>query len=355
MGRVERSRQKGAALIIVLLLVATLSIIAVGLSDRTLVAASRIRNEQNRTQMLWRLYAAETLAERLLVEATENRQQMSLDDPWVGVPIDLSALATRPAESGSVSFLHGGACSNVNALGINEDFSPQSGLGNQTGDDEVSLGDGTAAQQSIAEARMDEFAAMLGAVGISDSDARALGAVIRDWVDADTTPELNGAEDERYQRLPVPYRTGNSLVADVSELRAMQGVDAEFLAIIEPLLCALPTRAPARINVNMLLPGDVPVLAGLFGESVTLSDLTALIEQRPLGGYESVAAILNSSALAGQTLPEGIAERLAVSSDYLKSRIELATGNTFLEVTMLFRVQNGTRLDLVSRRIGSRR
>lgn len=57
----------------------------------------------------------------------------------------------------------------------------------------------------------------------------ALAAAIIDWRDSDSTATENGAEDDLYQRLPVPYRCKNGPFESVSELRLVYGMDLETL------------------------------------------------------------------------------------------------------------------------------
>ncbi|MEO0851637.1 MAG: hypothetical protein AAFY04_09545, partial [Pseudomonadota bacterium] len=109
-------RQKGAALILVLFIVATLAVIAIGLTDQTVVAAARGRNEANRTQMFWRMHAAESLASALLSQALEVKSTMSLDDIWAAQSFDLSVLADNEGETGSIRFADATGCFNLNAL-----------------------------------------------------------------------------------------------------------------------------------------------------------------------------------------------------------------------------------------------
>lgn len=56
-----------------------------------------------------------------------------------------------------------------------------------------------------------------------------VAAAIVDWRDADSEPELNGAEDQVYLRLNPPYRCKNAPFETVEELRMVRGVTMELL------------------------------------------------------------------------------------------------------------------------------
>lgn len=341
----DRNSQKGAALIIVLLLVATLSVVAVGLTERTVLSASRARNEFTRTQSLWRAAGAEVLASELIRTALLARPGvMSLDDPWALQPFDLGQLATLPGEEGSIEFTDATRCFNVNSLFVPSGTIAAVGANGEPVPDPI---------ESIIE----EFSTILGIVGISQNEARQLSVVIGDWIDPDGNTGSGGAEDNAYLRLPVPYRVGNGLIADTSELRAMIGVSKEVMSAIEPFLCARQSYEPQIVNVNMLRPQHAPLLVGIFGDSLTLSDAALIIERRPVGGYENIDEVLNLPFILSLELTQGqignINARLDVRSEYLQARMELKIGKTLLQSTMLFKVASDNSLALMSRRFGS--
>ena len=58
----RKSAERGAALVIVLLLVATLSFIALAISERTALSANRAVNARSRSELLWLGLGAEALA-----------------------------------------------------------------------------------------------------------------------------------------------------------------------------------------------------------------------------------------------------------------------------------------------------
>jgi DNA uptake protein ComE-like DNA-binding protein len=57
----------------------------------------------------------------------------------------------------------------------------------------------------------------------------ALAAAIVDWRDADSELTINGAEDETYQRLILPYRCKNADFDSLDELRLVSGLSTELL------------------------------------------------------------------------------------------------------------------------------
>jgi general secretion pathway protein K len=66
-------------------------------------------------------------------------------------------------------------------------------------------------------------------------------------------PQPGGLEDGVTSR-GAPYRPSNTLLADESELAAVQGFTAEVRRRIARFACVRPTTAPSQLNPNTLRP-----------------------------------------------------------------------------------------------------
>ena len=90
-------KQRGAALLIVLLLAATVSFVALSAMERTTLAAARTVNVTARGEALWGAFGIETLALAAIEEilSLENGV-MSIDDPWAAAPV-AAPPSRRPA------------------------------------------------------------------------------------------------------------------------------------------------------------------------------------------------------------------------------------------------------------------
>lgn len=318
----RREDQKGAALLIVLLLAATLSFVALSAMELTTRAAARTVNVNARGEALWRAFAVETLTLAAVEEiASADSGIMSLDDPWASEPVEL------PFEEGGARVLlgDGTACFNVNALN-------------------TAYGEG-AGDQTVAE-----FIRLAGHLGVSEFDAAALAQAIGDWVDEDTSRRPQGGEDEHYTVLPSPYRTGNQAMASVSELRAVKGVTRELYGALKPHLCAREGGAPSVINVNMLSERHAPVLAAALGPAVTPQMAADVISARPPGGWTSVDAFLATPPISDLQLENG--SRFAVSSRFLIARAEIVYDTALLEMTSVIDANEGA-VRVISRRLGA--
>ncbi|MEO1136181.1 MAG: type II secretion system minor pseudopilin GspK [Pseudomonadota bacterium] len=318
----SRKQQRGAALLIVLLLAATLSFVALSIMERTTLSAARSVNVNARGEALWRALAVETLALAAVDElASDENTRMSLDDPWTREPIEL------PLDDGEarVAFVDATTCFNINALG-------------------------TAASTDGTSTAMREFIRLATLVGVSEFEAAALAEAIGDWIDEDTNRRPQGAEDGYYTALPSPYRTGNQPMAAVSELRAIRGVSSDIYAQLKRFLCAYSVIELTAVNVNMLTEFHAPVLAAALGDEVGLQTALDIIAARPPGGYASAQDFLANPQIAGLN-PQNTG-RFQVKSRFLEARAEIVYDTALVEMTSMIET-GGERARVLARRIGA--
>ncbi|MBL6689654.1 MAG: type II secretion system minor pseudopilin GspK [Pseudomonadales bacterium] len=136
---------------------------------------------------------------------------------------------------------------------------------------------------------------------------------IKDWIDEDTGAELAGAEDFDYLVFDPPYRTGNALMADPSEI-ALLGMEPEWFQYLLPYLTALPDER-SSLNINTASPGILQSLApGLSFEAAE-----TLVQRRDEEeGYETVQLFLQAPELAGLNIQ---ADGLGVQSVFFEVRV----------------------------------
>ncbi len=95
-----------------------------------------------------------------------------------------------------------------------------------------------------------------------------------DWIDPDSQPRPNGAEDLYYLTLKPPYRAANQPLQSVDELRLIRGFDAKTVDKLSPYVVALPQ--PTSVNINTT---NAMVLSALF-TALPLQTAQGLIDQR---------------------------------------------------------------------------
>ena len=272
-------RERGAALLAVLLLVAVTGAIAAAAMESLrlsrAVAANAAALDQAR-------YHADGLAQLALLTIDEaiarSPGRTTPADGWNG------AVRRIVMPGGAVAELRvrdGANCFNLNSVVEGE---MQSAL--------IRRPSGVA-----------EFMGLMIALGAGEGDARRVAEAAADWVDSDNVPGPGGAEDEAYASGPAPYRTANSFFAEPSELRNVAGMTPELYERLRPFLCALPVSDLAPIDLNTLTPDQAPLLAMLAPGQLSLERARAVLAQRPADGWGSQVEFWRLDAMRGLAVP----------------------------------------------------
>jgi general secretion pathway protein K len=301
MGRRHRPgprRQAGVALLTAMLVVALATVLAVNMVWEASVDLQRTENILLQDQA--RLYAlgAETGAIELLAEDGRSDGADGVDnftEPWAQV-------GGQPAfsvEGGEVIL------SISDALGL---FN----LNNL-----VSRRDG-----KVREHYAQQFLQLLLALPLESpldpSLAQKIVDATVDWMDRDTVPELNGAEDDVYTSRIPPYRVPNFWFTSPSELLAVEGMTQEIYVALRNHVTALPPAdEPSRINVNTATPLVLASLAPGLGPQDT--------EVFAGGAYENPADFVTD--FNQEIIPELI-PTLAVGSGWFEVSVTASIGTT---------------------------
>lgn len=282
-------KERGAALLTVLLLVAVMATVAATVLDRLGLATRLAGNARDAAQAQAWLGAAELIAMTGIEDLVEAQpKRVTPAGNWLGVPrsIDLPDGMRVRAVVGD-----GGNCFNLNALAQLV---------------------GTDVLAPRPEGLL-EFVALMSAVGIDPARARGIAAAATDYIDDDEAPGRDGVETGGY---PPGARPANRAMTDRSELRAVPGVSARDYARLERWLCALPVVGKSPINVNTLRPEEAPLLVMLVQGKVDTVRARAILVQKPAGGYGSVDEFFNAPAFASLIIPRAAREQAKVVTEF---------------------------------------
>jgi general secretion pathway protein K len=268
-------REQGAALLVVLLLVSVMGAIAAAALEKLRLSTALAVNSAGLDQA--RAFAIGTealLALRADDIIVASPQRTTLAGGWNG--------QTRrfPMPGGGLveaTIRDGGNCFNINSVA--EGSPPQPLLPRAAG---------------IAQ-----FAALMRLLEVPEGSSRQIAEASADWVDSDQNENRAGAEDRAYDGGDRPYRTGGTLFAEVSELRAVAGMTPEIYGRIRPWLCALPATDLSPLNVNTLSPDQAPLLAMLAPEQISIEAARMVLARRPAAGWGSLQDFYREPQLAG--------------------------------------------------------
>jgi len=322
----HRSGERGAALLAVLLLVVLLSTIVIAVMDDLRFAIRRLTNTRDYAQAEWYVAGAEQLSRQIIWKSWNiHPGRSTLNDPWA---VDGVRFAT---DGGSItgSVRDGGNCFNLNSV--------------------VDVGlDGRAI---VRPAALEQFETLSVALGLDRDAATALAAALTDWIDSDGAIVPRGAEDAAYMGQTLAYRTGGTLLAHPSELRAIRGFSEKIYRRLRPYVCALPVADLSRINVNTLTPDQAPLVVMLTGPALSMGAARRVIESRPASGYARSDEFWSSKEFAGLQIADETRRQAVVATRFYALRAAVKHRAAELVSTSLIHLSDAGTLTLVSRRL----
>ena len=307
-------RQRGEALITVLLVVAIVSVVSTAMVARQQLSIRATSNQLQARQAWHYALGGEALAQAILARDLQGDGEPAaaidhLGEAWAQ-PLPAFAI-----EQGEI------------VVRI-EDLAGR-----------FNLNDLLREQQPDAAA-VAQFRRLLLRLQISAPYAERL----LDWLDADQQPsgEL-GAEDNVYLGLETPYRSAGRRLYDLSELRLLLDMREEDFQRLAPHVAALPQGVPLNVNTASAL------LLSTLGDNLSPGAAESLVELRRSAPFRNSAAFLAQPAMAGTTL-QGTA--LAVGSQFFQATSEVRLGDRRLAlVSLLQREQDGS-VRVLARNLG---
>ncbi len=298
-------RERGAALLTVLLLVAVMAVIASTALERLALATRMTGNGGAMDQARAYADAGMDMARLRIGDlVASNPAKVTLAGGWLGTPQPLPV----PGGIATARVTDGGNCFNLNS---------------------VVSGTSEAAMQA-RPIGIAQFEALLQALGVDARQAQSAAASLADWIDSDSVPQPGGAEDEVYARAERPYRAANRLMVDPSELRAVAGITPAIYDIVRPWVCALPVTDLSPINVNTLLPDQAPLFAMLLPGQLSVGQARQYLAQRPQDGYGSVKQFWDLAARSGITPMQEVASQVKMTTAFFGVEVSVNVGGTEL-------------------------
>ncbi|NVK44509.1 MAG: type II secretion system minor pseudopilin GspK [Oceanospirillaceae bacterium] len=320
----NRQRQRGVALIMVLLVVALISLVTVQLGSQLQLSIRQAANREQYQQAYWYGLGGERLARQLIESALQHDRRIHPGQAWARpgrrYPIDGGSIRIDIRDQGS--------CFNLNALG------------------RITTTDSPGKQPRALR----QLRSLMAALGGEADEIAALSEPLQDWLDADTlTSGRYGAEDLYYTRQQPPYLPANGPLVSLSELSLVRGFrrDADRSPLadrLRPYLCALPD-SELRLNLNSLDATRLPLLSSVFEGQVPRASLQRLLRERPADGFRSAddfwLRLTADETLVGK-IDAQVRPQLRVSSDHFLVRVEVDHYQANLVLYSRIDVNNGS-------------
>ncbi|MDH1758063.1 hypothetical protein FDW99_01335 [Citrobacter sp. wls758] len=261
------TRQKGVALLVVLMILAIMAALASEMTVRYQINLKRTSYTRLRLQQNWLAELAESQAMRILEQdLRDNEKYLTHEQLWAQ-PQRIQ-LASGDVVSWQLSDEQ--ACYNINAL-INAPID----------------------RMKEPPASVSVFLALLENIGVTNAQAEALVDAIADYIDNDDIPRASGAENEYYQTSNDPHTIGGRRIWSISELKQIKGMTLSLYQQISPLLCALPDDE-LKININTLTRRDAPLLAAMLNNAVPPREIERFFDTPRKGRKISIETLLKT-------------------------------------------------------------
>jgi len=304
------TRQQGVAIITALLIVTIAATVSMTISTRLQLDVRRTGNMIAQDQADFYLFAAEEWSQRILRQDKKDSTVDGLTEVWA------TELPPLPVPGGSIqgtlTDLH--SCININ-----------------------SLMEGNAVDAST-QTRLNQ---LFNNLGITGNFTQA----ISDWIDTDLeTSNPNGAEDGYYLNLEQPYRTANTPLQSLSEIRLIKGFeDSEIYNTVKDHLCAFIANSnDVTINVNT---ASIEVLKSLSSD-MTEQLATDIIERRDEELFDNIKEF-TSFAKLGTIIKD--TTKLSTSSDYFLLRTQAIIGQANKVMYSIIYRDNDGKTEIISR------
>ena len=322
------NRQRGVALIIVLMLLAIMATVAASMSERLFLQFQRATNQINYQQAYWYSLGVEALAKIGIEQSYKDSDTINLSQPWAIkdqiYPLDYGQAAGRIVDKQ--------ACFNLNALASVQ----------PTND------------QTTRPYLVQTWVNLLEEANVEPYQAEVIADSTWEYVDSDTSVRSTaGVEDSTYESMNPAYLPPNGLMADSSELRSIYQVSGEIYRNLAPMVCAIPTD-DWRLNVNTIEVEQAAILVAMFSPGLSSSDAVQLIEKRPFDGWDSIDDFLSESELTGVSsdIKKKAKGYLGVDSAYFELDAQVLVDESRVRIRSLLQSTNRETVTVVRRRFG---
>lgn len=317
-------KETGVALISAVFVVAITSIAAVAMTQKMQLSIHRTSNVLMADQRyLYSLGSEAWSRGQLIRDQINNESYDALNEDWA------KELPLTVIEEGQIYAKTSDMLGRFNLNNLYQPENPTEEIINRT------------------KLQIDLFRRLLRLVELDEAIAQATS----DWLDQDIQPQYpDGAEDQEYLGQTPPSRTANTMMANPSELRLVNGVTSEAYKKLEPYIATLPEFT--QINVNT---ADALVIRALI-QALDESDAESLLNEREENPFKDTASFLDRlTDIFGdnEEIPTKDLEPLiSVSSNYfqLETTVRMDNANQRL-LSLLHRTEQG--VSVLNRTLGA--
>lgn len=238
-------KQKGVALLVVLILLVMMSALAAKISQQFCRNLQKTHYQVSQQQLRWAMQAQEKVVkDRLQADASGESKALTLEGDWH------QPLETRGEDYTVVSQVEDAQdCFNVNNLLAAEKIAQGQN---------VPVTPEKSRKEQIVEQLLTES-------GLSHNTAEEVYQQLVDYLDGDTTTAKEGSETDAWAGVVPARQPANQMMRTIAEIAMLPAFPATAYPKVNKLLCALPDSA-SKVDVNTLKPAQAALLAAMFPE-----------------------------------------------------------------------------------------
>lgn len=319
-------KQRGVALISVLLAVALCTILATEILMAQSLQVQRAQNLFQRQQAYWYALGSEQFVKGLISKTAEDdkgvfnlEQNWAMDD--MKFPVDNGLIEGKVTDMS--------ACFNLNSL-YNKKL------------DEVAR-----------DKHKKVFVKYLTLLELtSDISEEDLANNIVDWLDSDDYPVgAVGYDGDMYASLDFPYLAANSPMAAESELRLVYGFDTKVMLQLKDKFCVIPDSTKFAINVNTITDENPELLAAML--DVDKSKAESIIAARPEDGFEKIEDFWALKDVSGlKNVSDLDKTQFTVNSKFFKLVTNAHYNDVRFDLTSVLQLDEHNNVNVIARRFG---
>ncbi len=306
-------RQKGVALMAVLLIFAVLAALAVRMSGNHALLLAQSRHQFEHDLALNYALGAEELAKQALFEDfTKTGVGVDhLEETWA------QTIPPFEVDEGGYIEVHVedlNGCFNLNAL----------------------------SDPATAAATKTQLVNLLRNLSLPES----IADLVLDWIDPDQNRLGFGAEHSEYLLHDPPYRAANQRMSHISELRLLEGLDQEQLQALSAYTCVLPS-ATLQLNVNT---ASAEALAAL-DSNIDFAALSGTLSAAPRL-YDNVTDFVNDHPSMNTRTASSFMNLLGVQSRLFRINVQAQVGDSMVQLSSLARRSDTGQVAVLQRDFG---
>lgn len=342
----QHLKQKGVALITVMLIVALCAVIASQMIARLQVQMQRSANVAFNQQAYWYAMGAEAFTKRVLVTAFQGDESVTnLNQIWAQgentYPVDYGEI------SGEITDLQ--SCFNLNALRapfVNEN---ENGKDANKRNNNNSLNNDE--NKTSARLAFEALLVNLQIEQVGQFEAESMADSLTDWLDEDgEISSAGGAEDSDYASREFPYLAANNYLASVNELRVVEHFTPKIIEAIKPYVCVIPASDSHKININTINDEHAELLQALLDS--TLEQAQDILSARGEKGFSSLDTFYNLPAVVNLENFNDKKDQFVIDSSYFNLKASASFNNSYFSMNSVMKISDNKYINVISRTVG---